>query len=104
MNEPATSLLVALCGGALGLIFYGGLWLTVRRSVRSERPALLFMGSMALRTALVLGGVWLVAVPSWERMLSLMLGFVIARLVVTRLTAGPAQQKPAEEVSDAPQP
>lgn len=104
MNDSLIYLLDALAGGALGLVFYGGLWATVRHSVASEHPALLFIGSMILRTVVVLGGIWLIAVPHWDRMLSLLLGFVLARVVMTRWTAGQTPRRITDEVGDAPHP
>ncbi len=41
-------------GLLLGLLYFGGLWLTVRRLPRSTNPHLLWLGSLALRLALLL--------------------------------------------------
>ena len=43
-------------GLVLGAVFFGGLWWTVRKGVASPRPALWFVGSMLLRTGVVLAG------------------------------------------------
>ena len=41
-------------GVLLGAIFFGGLWLTVRKGVSSKQPALWFFGSLLLRMSIVL--------------------------------------------------
>ncbi len=41
-------------GLLLGLLYFGGLWITVRRLPRSTNPHLLWLGSLALRLALLL--------------------------------------------------
>ena len=76
----------AAAGLLLGAIFFGGLWFTVRRGVSSQRPALWFFCSLLLRMSVVLAGFYLVSCGRWERLLACLLGFVIARLVITRLT------------------
>lgn len=73
-------------GLGLGLVYFGGLWLTVRRVATTRRPALLFAGSFVLRTALVVAGMYLVMDGSWQRMLACLAGFIILRQVmVSRL-------------------
>lgn len=104
MNETLTWVAVWLAGALLGAMFYGGLWWTVRKGVASPRPALWFLGSFVLRTGLALGGFYLLAGGHWERMLLCLLGFVMARPVVNRLTraAGHNPTHPPEEVRHAP--
>ena len=93
MNEmtlaPTAAALALLAGMALGGIFFGGLWYTVRRCVTSRRPALLLLGSLALRMGITLGGFYLVAGGRWQSLLACLLGFVLARLLATRLTRPP---------------
>jgi F1F0 ATPase subunit 2 len=96
MNEAVALTLAALAGGALGMIFFGGLWWTVRRGATSEQPALWFFCSLSLRMCIVLAGVYLVAGADWQRLLLCLLGFTAARVIVTRWTR-------AMEVSRAPQ-
>jgi F1F0 ATPase subunit 2 len=64
----------------------------VRKGVTARQPALWFGASMLLRTGIVLAGFYLVAVPDWKRLLLCLLGFIIARQIVIRLT-GPALAK-----------
>jgi F1F0 ATPase subunit 2 len=85
MNEAWPLVLVGLAGLALGLIFFGGLWLTVRRMLHSARPALWMLGSLLLRTAIALSGFWLLGGHNWKRMLVCLAGFFVARLALTWL-------------------
>ena len=103
MNEALTLVLAWVAGGALGAIFFGGLWWTVRKGVSSKQPAFWFFGSLLLRTSIAMAGFYFIARSHWERLLVCLLGFVIARLIVTRLTR--AGEKPtylAQEASHAP--
>jgi len=85
-----------LCGIALGAVFYGGLWWTVRRLATLSRPALAVIISMLLRMGIALGGLYLVGRGDWVRLLSCLLGFLLARVAVTwvtrRWTAQPIAQ------------
>jgi F1F0 ATPase subunit 2 len=104
MNETV-SLVPALAAGVLlGAVFFGGLWWTVRKSVSHERPALWFLGSLLLRTSILLAGFYFVSGGHWERLLACLLGFVVARFIVTRLAGPPLQHhhSPAQEAGHAP--
>ena len=75
-----------VAGLVLGLVYFGGLWLTVRGVTTTRRPVLLFAASFIGRTALVVAGMYLVMDGSWQRMLACLAGFVIVRQVmVSRL-------------------
>ena len=104
MNEILTLALALAAGVLLGAIFFGGLWWTVRKGVSSEQPALWFFGSLLLRMSIALAGFYFVSGGHWERLLLCLLGFVMARLVVTWLTRPPVenQTRPAQEASHAP--
>ncbi|HSQ40036.1 MAG TPA: ATP synthase subunit I [Anaerolineales bacterium] len=123
MNETATLVLPLVAGVLLGAMFFGGLWWTVRKGISSKRPALWVLGSLLLRTGIVLAGFYLIAGGQWERLLACLLGFVIARFIVTlrvrsrlrpqastrqagqvRLAGPPAEHPigPAREASHAP--
>jgi F1F0 ATPase subunit 2 len=104
MNDMAALALALAAGLALGAIFFGGLWWTVRKGVSSPRPALWFVGSMIVRTGIVLAGFAFVGSGQWERWLGCLLGFVTARWFVLRLTrrsAGPLNPH-VKEASHAP--
>ena len=104
MNETLTLALAWVTGGVLGTIFFGGLWWTVRKGVSSKQPALWFFGSLLLRMSIALAGFYFVSGGHWDRLLACLLGFVIARFIVTRLTGPPVEHhnSPAKEASHAP--
>lgn len=89
----AILILAALAGVALGTVFFGGLWLTVQRGVLSPMPALWFLGSYLIRTILSLAGFYFVSQGDWRKLLTCLLGFITARLVVTRFTYAPLRKQ-----------
>lgn len=97
MNEsllPLLALLVGLVEGALlGVFFFVGLWWTVRKIEPTKHVALLFLGSMLLRTSVVILGFYFVLGDNWQRLIAGLLGFIIARILVTRLTRDGVQSK-----------
>lgn len=102
MNESLTLLLALLAGGVLGVLFFGGLWWTVRKGLASPRPALWFLGSLLIRTAIILAGFYFVGRGDGKRLLVCLLGFIIARFVVMRLTRPAAiTNKRTKEASHA---
>ena len=103
MNETLTLVLALVTGVLLGAIYFGGLWWTVQKVVLSKWSALWFLGSLLLRTSITLAGFYLVAGGHWERLLVCLLGFVLARLIVMRLTrAAEKPTSPAQEARHAP--
>ncbi len=91
MNEPLPLLLASAVGLLLGAIFFGGLWWTVRKGLSSRQPALWFFGSMLLRMGIALAGFYFVGRGDWRRLIGCLLGFVVARFVVTWLTRAPVE-------------
>jgi F1F0 ATPase subunit 2 len=90
--------LALVAGALLGAFFFGGLWWTVQKGMVSERPELWFVGSLLLRTAMILAGFYVVAQGHWSRLAMCLLGFLIARVVVVkRLTRVPAEEQTAKE-------
>jgi F1F0 ATPase subunit 2 len=84
MAEIAAFVLAPAAGFAMGIIYWGGLWLTVRQLPRARHPVLLMMGSYLGRTAFVLAGFYLVMGGQLVRLMLCLLGFIISRIVVTR--------------------
>lgn len=88
---------IALAVGAvLGVIFFGGLWWTVRHSLTAANPAPRFLASQLLRTGIVLTGFYYQSGNGWLSLLLCLCGFITARLVVTRIT------QPQVKVQHAP--
>ena len=92
MNETATLILALPAGLLLGAIFFGGLWWTTRRGISSPGPAVWFFASFLLRTLIALAGFYFVAHGDWRRLTACLLGFLLARGLVTRLTRGPREK------------
>ncbi len=85
MTHATTLALNLSIGAALGAAFYGGLWWTVcHLPTRHGGPWLL--GSFAVRTLIVLTGFYAVARGSSYGLAACIMGFLAARITVTRLT------------------
>ena len=89
MNEPLTLIFACLAGGVLGTIFFGGLWWTIRKAVKSPRPALWFFVSLMLRMGILLPGIFFVSGGQWKRLVACLAGIIVARFLVLRLTKVP---------------
>lgn len=86
MNEMLKLLLPWVSGVLLGVLYFGGLWWTVRKGVSAKRPATWFLGSMLLRMSIALSGFYFIANGRWQNLLLGLLGFVMARFMLTRFT------------------
>ena len=86
MSESLRVVIAIAMGVLLGIFFYGGLWWTIQKGVSSKQPALLFTGSLAVRTLIALAGFYFVSRGNWHRLLGCLVGFVIARILVTWFT------------------
>jgi F1F0 ATPase subunit 2 len=93
MIEAPVLALALLAGGVLGAIFFGGLWWTVRVGISSKWTAVLFLGSLLLRTAIVLAGFYFVSQGDWRKVLACLFGFLIARFLVVLLTRVPIEKR-----------
>ena len=92
-GNVASWLLAGVLGALLGACFYASLWWTVRLALLSPRPGVWFVGSLALRSSVAFGlgktsvaGIYAIAGAQWQRMLLCLLGFMLARPLVARLT------------------
>jgi F1F0 ATPase subunit 2 len=87
MSEPLSLTLhlgmTLLAGFVLGVFFYAGLWWTTRRVIVDAWSPLWFIASFVFRMAVTITGFYLVAVPDWKNILMCLLGFLIARLIVS---------------------
>jgi F1F0 ATPase subunit 2 len=80
MNETLLVILAFIAGLALGILFFGGLWFT------AKTPAIWFFSSFFLRVSIVLIGFYFVSNGNWQRLLTCLLGFVVARFIVMYFT------------------
>ncbi|MGD9851129.1 MAG: ATP synthase subunit I [Nitrospirales bacterium] len=104
MNEMLSLVPALIAGILLGAMFFGGLWWTVRKGMSSARPARWFFGSLLFRTSLTLAGFYVVSDGHWERLLMCLVGFTMARPIVTRLTGSDEKKPPrlTQEAGHAP--
>ncbi|RXG11642.1 F1F0 ATPase subunit 2 [Leeuwenhoekiella aestuarii] len=86
MNESLILILCFTAGMILGVLFFGGLWLTVRKSVNAKIPELWIFGSFLLRTSITLVGFYFISGTEWQRLIFCLLGFITARYLVMRAT------------------
>jgi len=100
MSEILSFVLSGIAGIALGLIYFGGLWVTIRHGLSSRYSAWWFAISMVVRMVLVVAGFFVVMGHHWERLAMCLVGFVVGRLVVTWMTRTPLPL----EVDHAPHP
>lgn len=85
MNDLLRAGMALIAGGTLGLFFFVGLWLTVRRVGRSEWPKAWIAGSFLGRAAIALGGFYLIGRWGGVPLLFGLLGFLVPRFVLTRI-------------------
>jgi F1F0 ATPase subunit 2 len=85
MSGVAALVVVLMAGLAIGTFFFGGLWWTIRKGLSSRNPAFWFFGSALLRLSFASAGFYFVARSDWRKWLICLLGFLIARVVVTRV-------------------
>jgi F1F0 ATPase subunit 2 len=104
MDERLALVLAGVAGALSGILFYGGLWVTVRRGLSAGQPALWFLGSLLTRTSVTVAGFYLVSRAHLERLPACVLGFFVAS-VAARVLAQPPKRSvvgSALEVVDAP--
>jgi len=106
MNPPLMLQLIMslIIGILLGIFFFGGLWLTIKKMQTVARPWLLILVSALCRTGLTLVGFWFIGIwlsetGRWQRMTSCLIGFMIARYVCTRQARTANTSVPRESVS-----
>ena len=80
-------------GMGLGVIYFGGLWLTVQRLLSSRWPALMTLGSYYARASIALVGFYLVMDGRLDRLLVSMAGFLLIRIFCVRMLS-PAGANP----------
>ena len=85
MNEILFMVFAFMAGIVLGIIFFYGLWLTVKKAVTAKIPALWFVGSLVIRTAIIVTGFYYISQGNWQGLLICLLGFITARHIVKRL-------------------
>ncbi len=93
-NDGLGLLLACLAGTVLGIIFFGGLWWTVRTFVSSAHSALYVLGSLLLRVGITVAGFHVISGGQWQRLLACMTGFLLVRTLALRLSRSPLGKEP----------
>ena len=86
------TLALPLLGGfCAGVLFFGGLWWTIRHGLQSAYPAVWFLASLILRMVLAISAFLLLSQGQWQRLAACLTGFLIARgVLLHRLSAADA--------------
>jgi len=85
MNEALILAGDLFTGILLGAFFFGGLWWTIRSRSPSQWSGLLFSASFLLRMTVAVTGFYVVSHGEWRKLLACLVGFLLARIAVTRL-------------------
>lgn len=103
MTETQHVMIAVIAGVVIGAFFFGGLWWTVRQGLASRYAALWFTAGLLVRMSVTLTGFYYIGRDHWPRLLACLLGFIVARVAVMRLTGAKCQQSSAssEEVHRA---
>lgn len=88
MKLIITGLISLLTGGMLGVAYFGGLWITLKRFVEgAKRAHILMLLSFLVRTGVVISGFYalLLITHQWQAVAVALVGFVISRMIITRV-------------------
>ena len=86
------TILLGMAGGGaiIGLFYFGGLWLTLKKLTTSDHWGLWLGVSFLVRSTITVSAFWLLAAGDWRRILALATGFTVVRfLSVKRLHHNP---------------
>lgn len=84
MNDLIMILVALLAGLVSGMLFFGGLWITVQKAMTAKQPAVWFGLSFILRLAITLPVFYFIAKEGWQSLLMAVAAFIIARTVVIK--------------------
>ena len=97
MRKVPRILVAGVAGVILGVIYFGGLWWTVRRLQAVPYPMAFFLASFILRVGVALAGFFFVTTYRWDleglartppalsRLAAALVGFILVRVVLLRL-------------------
>ena len=88
MNEAIYMMLSLLAGLALGMLFFGGLWFTVKKAITARTPGVWIVGSFIFRMGITLTGFYYISAGNWKRLLVCVAAFILSRFLVIHFTKG----------------
>ncbi|MEA1940458.1 MAG: ATP synthase subunit I [Candidatus Caldatribacteriota bacterium] len=102
MSFSIYSLLYLLIGLGLGILYFAGLWLTLKNMNQVRSPILLTLGSFILRTAVIfLVLIFVARKGEWVNILILLAGFIIGRIFLSRrIGTKEDKTKPNSKIED----
>jgi F1F0 ATPase subunit 2 len=84
MREILYAAAAYAAGSAIGMVYFGGLWITVKRMPAAAKPAVLFIASFLLRTAVLAASLILIAVlAEWYHVLFALGGIMTIKILLT---------------------
>ena len=89
-----TSVMLAMlsAGAIIGILYFGGLWLTLNKLTKTKSWSLWLGVSFLVRMTLAMAGFWFLGAGDWRRILALITGFTIIRfLSIKRIRPEPLQ-------------
>lgn len=88
-NSILLGVVSIVAGGAVGFLYFGGLWRTVQALTASDRPGLLFIGSFLARNALlVAAAIGIATIADWYHLSVFLIGLIISRFILVRSKRG----------------
>jgi F1F0 ATPase subunit 2 len=84
MNSAFLLALSFFMGALLGVFYFGGLWLTIKRLPHSQQPTILSLGSFFARSLVCILGFYLIIGSGIEALLLCLAGFVLTKIALIR--------------------
>lgn len=84
MNEVWVLGAAVAFGACLGLLYFGGLWATVRLLPGAHWAPLWMLLSLLLRLGILLAGMYWIGAGDWRRFVAALAGVILMRLLLTR--------------------
>ncbi|MCQ2913823.1 MAG: ATP synthase subunit I [Alphaproteobacteria bacterium] len=83
---PIGTLLYCFFMGIItGIIYFGGLWFTVQKIRKAKKYVLIMLSSWIIRTAFLIGMLYVVMQNNIQRILVMMLGIICVRYLAPRV-------------------
>jgi len=92
MDNGEQLLAGCLWGMTLGIIYFGGLWVTVRFVQRVSNPKILLLASFILRMAILLAGIWFVLRAGPLAFTTTLGAVLLVRFVMIRTASRPQKE------------